>query len=229
MYSSACPIPKQGQSGTDKLQTVTKGKAVMAENTTLVEYNGISVYSNDIELITEEYISQLPDSDMIYKSPVFSGLLECIYKRYLKHVVINNKPYGYDYDVLNSIFYNIYIPLCGKYGISPTVVQFSSFVKVAKDNFTDVATGYYSNGSRVRPERIRTVKNWFNTCEAGLLGKAVNDNGVGAIFALKANYGYRDNTTLTIEQGQAAQHESAEQIAARHAAAQLPEKPDLDE
>jgi hypothetical protein len=47
------------------------------------------------------------------------------------------------------------------------------------------------------------------------------------MFALKALYGYRDNTTLTIENGSAQQHETAEQIAARHKGAQLPTKPDI--
>ena len=195
----------------------------------VVQYNDITIYDNDVQLLCDEYIDSLPNPDMIYKTAVFSGLLEYIYKNLLRNVVINKPPYGYDYNVLNSVFYNIYIPLCAKYGISPTVIQFSALVKVSKDIFTEVRTGYYENGTRANPERTRTVKNWFNTCEASLLGKAVNDNGIGAIFALKANYGYRDNTTVTIESGQQTPHESAAEIAQRHSAARLPEAPQLDD
>ena len=47
------------------------------------------------------------------------------------------------------------------------------------------------------------------------------------IFALKANFGYRDNQTITLESPSMIPHETAEQIAAKHASAMLPEKPEI--
>lgn len=194
----------------------------------IVTYKDIEVYQSDIDILCDEYISTLPLPEMVFKTSGFMGLLEYIYRHKLKEVVVNNVPYGYDYHVLNDIFYNIYMPLCSRYGTTPTIVQFASFIKVDNSNFTDVKNGVYrSNGSRVNPENTQTVKRWFSSCESAILSKAIDTNGIGAIFALKASYQYKDNQTVTIESGSVLPHESAEQIAARHAAASLPEKPEI--
>lgn len=203
--------------------------ADIESNSVLVSYNGIEVYPDDIAILCDEYINNLPNPEIIYKSAGFCGLLEYIYSRKLKHVVINKPGKGYDFTVLDNIFYNIYLPLCYRYNITPTVIQFTALARIDNTHLGDIKNGVYSsNGSRVNPAHMRTVKNWFNACESALLGRAVNDNGIGAIFALKANYGYRE--TAPSQEPQAIEaHESAEQIAARHSAARLPEKPILED
>lgn len=190
---------------------------------TLIAYNGIEVYKSDIDLLCDEYVETLGNPEIVYKSYGFSGLLEYIYSHCLKNIVISQSPY--DYDVLNDIFYNVYVPLSSRYGNTPTIVQFCSMLKIDNHILGNAKKGVY-DGGKVNNKVQSTVKNWFNTCEAGLLGRAVSENGVGAIFALKANYGYREASTVTVEQVTQA-HDTAEQIAARHHGAMLPERPDL--
>lgn len=199
----------------------------------LVTYKGISVYASDIEIITEDYINSLGNPDMIYKVGCFNGLLDSIYKRLLKNIIVNDTGItnnSYDFKVLDDIFINIYIPLCYRYDIAPSVLSFcNNICHISAANITDVKNGTYrSNGAKARQENTQIVKNWYSMCESGLVDKTVNCNSIGSIFLLKSAYSYQEKTTLEIENG-SIQHETAEQIAAKHASAQLPEKPQLDD
>lgn len=78
----------------------------MTDNTALVEYNGITVYASDIDLLCDEYISTLPDASVINKSAGFMGLLNYIYRRSIKNILPDN--YNNDYNLLDVIFNNIY-------------------------------------------------------------------------------------------------------------------------
>ena len=80
----------------------------MAVNSTdieIIKHNDISIYSSDIELLTEEYIQTLDNPEMIYKSLVFTGMLEFIYDHLLKNILADTKQN--DYKLLNDIFYKI--------------------------------------------------------------------------------------------------------------------------
>ena len=199
----------------------------MADNA-LITYNGIEIYKSDIDILCEEYTETLEHPEILYKSAGFSGLLEYIYREKLKPIIVMVPGKGYNYELLDNIFNNIYMPLCYKYNITPTVIQFTALVRVSDTALTDAHRGYDSqDGSRVNPKTVSTVKNWYKACESALLGRAVNDNGIGAIFALKANYGYRETAPIAEPQAVTAT-ETPEQISARHATAQLPEKPNLD-
>lgn len=192
----------------------------------ILSFRGIDIYENDIDIIIEQYSNKIGSLDMLYKPSVFSGLLEQIYKRILKNIIPNNEQNNYR--LLDDIFYSIYLPLCYRFNISPTIVQFCSLCHISSSNITDVKNGVFrSNHSKATILSNQIVKRWFDVVESGLLSKAVNESSIGSIFGLKALYGYRDNTTLTIEQGTQVNHESAEQIQERHKLAQLPTKLDL--
>ena len=202
----------------------------MAVNSTdieIIKHNDISIYSSDIDLLTEEYIQTLDNPEMIYKSLVFSGLLEHIYKRLLSNILPdNNKPN--DYDLLNTVFYEIYIKLCYKFNINPSILGFSVFCHIDNTNLTDIKNGVYrTDGSKVNPKTSQLVRKWYTVCESGLYGKVASENSIGAIFLLKAGFNYSDTQTININTNNDLQHETAEQIAARHSGAQLPEKIDL--
>lgn len=202
----------------------------MAVNSTdieIIKHNDISIYSSDIQLLTEEYISTLDNPEMIYKSLVFSGLLEYIYKRLLCNILPdNNKPN--DYDLLNAVFYEIYIKLCYRYNINPTIIGFSVFTHIDNTNLSDIKNGVYrTDKSKVNPGTSQLVKRWYSVCESGLVGKVADSSSIGSMFLLKSVYGYSDNQTITIQQNDSLTHETAEQIAARHSDAQLPEKIEL--
>ena len=136
---------------------------------------------------------------------------------------------SYNYTVLDNIFNNLYIPLCYKYGLCPTVIQFAVLVNTPNGNLTDIKNGVYRNdGAKANPAWTQTVKNWYQVCESATIGKALNESSIGAMFVAKSVYNYSDQQTLRIETASAEQLESPEQIAARHSAAELPELPELD-
>ena len=201
----------------------------MTDEIVLAEHNGIEVYQSDIDLYCQEYIDNLPDEQLIYKTPTFTGLLEYLYRKVIKNVVIKDYT-GYDYNVLDNIFYNIYIPLTAKYGFTPSIIQFCTLVKIDNSNLTDVKNGLRrKDNTIVNQNSQQKVKKWYSTCESALFSRAVDTNSIGSIFALKSVYQYNDSQTIRIEQDMTPQHDTAAEIAARHSTATLPEKPDLSE
>ena len=152
----------------------------------------IEIYMSDIELIESEYIESLPDESLIYKSNCFNGLLLKIYQT----VLVNILPKGYrnDYILLNDIFYKVYLPLCFRYNISPTIIQFCSVLTgIDNTNISDIKNGVFRNGYPVKDvNATQIVKSWYAVCESGLLSRAVNDNSIGAIFSLKSLYAYTE-------------------------------------
>ncbi len=59
-----------------------------------------------------------------------------------------------------------------------------------------------------------TVRKWLTECESTLFDGAVENNSIGCIFALKANYNYRDNVVVNIQQDtQGVPERSREEIA----------------
>lgn len=194
----------------------------------ILEYNGMTLYADDIAVVCDDYINSLPDQSMIYKSTVFSGMLDSIYKRCIKNII--PEKYNLDFTLLDNIFNNIYIPLCYRYNKVPTIIQFCILVNIDNGHISDLKNGVYrSNGSKANTANSQTVKKWFSVCESALLDKAISESSIGSIFALKANFGYRDNQTITLETPSQIPHETAEQIAAKHANAMLPEKPVFDD
>lgn len=165
------------------------------ENNVLLTIDGSEVYKNDIDIMIDEYIETLPDSDLLYKSSPFKGLLLYIYNQKLKYIIEmdkqNNNSKNNNYNLLNDIFYNIYLPLVYRYNLIPTILEFSVFVNIDNSHLTDVRNGFYrGNGSKANPENTRIVKSWFNVCESALASKAFSENGIGAIFGLKSAHGW---------------------------------------
>ena len=201
----------------------------MTDNSILAQYNDIQIYQSDIDFYCQEYIDNLPDEQLIYKTPTFTGLLEYLYRKVIKNVVIKDYT-GYDYNLLDNIFYNIYIPLTAKYGFTPSIIQFCTLVKIDNSNLTDVKNGLRrKDNTTVNKNSQQKVKKWYSTCESALFSRAVDTNSIGSIFALKSVYQYNDSQTIRIEQDTMPQHESAAEISAKYASATLPEKPQLDE
>lgn len=196
----------------------------------LAENNGIQVYDSDIQLYCDEYINSLPDESMVYKPAVFSGLLLYIYNHCIKQLCIKDKSNRLNFNLLDNIFYNIYIPLCYRYNITPKIITFcANLVMIDNGHISDIYRGVNNYGEKVSRDSEEIVKKWYGICESGLVEKTVENNGIGSMFLLKAKYGYRDNDNVLTIQTQQTQHETAAEIAARYSNASLPEKPQLDE
>ena len=203
----------------------------MKDGNVLLTYNGLEVYENDILYICDEYINRLPDPSMIYKSTVFAGMLRYIYTHCLKDIIESDKQNRNsktnNYNLLNDVFYNIYIYLCSIYNIVPNIIQFCDLVNIDNTNICDINKGIYRmDGSKVNPATTQTVRKWYSTCESMLLSKATNESSIGSIFALKANYGYRDNVTQLEITNQPENRQTAAEIMEKYRNAELPVIPE---
>lgn len=193
----------------------------------VVSLNDIEIYQSEIDVLCEDYISALPDPAMIYKSMTFKGLLNYIYRFYLRDIIETDKHNRHsnnsNYDLLDAIFNNVYLPLCAKYSIVPTVLSFCVFVNISHGVISDFKNGVHHVDKAKANEKTRaTVLKWYTLAESSLADKAFNENGIGAIFGLKAAHGWSDQPQemrLTIEQ----QSATPEQIAARYSEAAKPE------
>lgn len=196
----------------------------------VTQYGDITIYSDDIALLCEQYIDSLPNPDNIYKSNTFKGLLDYIYRHYLKDIDITSKDKAnaHNYQLLDKLFFDLYLPLVYKYNNSPSVLGFCTMCHISAEHISSVANGLYRDGSRVNSQNSQIVKKWYQVTESSLFDKAVNESSVGSIFLLKSKFSYRETAPL-IEVSNVEQVDSPEQIAARHAHAALnmPEKPDL--
>lgn len=155
--------------------------------------NGTEVYTSKIYELADEYINQLENPDAIkgMNKGVFTGMIKYIYLNLFKNNPLDNG----NIQELDDVW-NIYTSLCYKYSKRPTILNFSLMIGVSNDTINAWKNGEYRNG----PGSLhsRTVKKWLEECEAALLDGAVENNGIGCIFALKANYGYTETAPAQV-------------------------------
>lgn len=191
----------------------------MTDNT--VKVNDIELYLHDIQYYADEYIAGLDDKQLelltSQNKGVFVGMLKYIYNIYIKH---NLKNYN-NIALLDSIW-DIYTSLCYKYNKRPTILNYCILTGIRQDTIWDWKRGYtrckvyYDKDGNViddpavwklthkgevcreEPSTIycETVKKWFTDCEAALYDGATEQNSIGCIFALKANYGYTETAPV---------------------------------
>lgn len=198
----------------------------------IIEYDKYKVYQSDIDILCDEYIDDLPIPDSIYsKAAPFNGLLLYLYQKRFRKIINANRPNKnspYDYDLLDNIFYKVYLPLCYRFSKTPTILAFCSFLNISYHNIIDIKAGIYtSDNSPVNKKLSEIVKSWNSVCRGNLVNKAVEENGIGSIFILKAVHGFRDNDNTVFIQPLETKTETPEQIAAKYSTAEQPELPDF--
>nr|DAP12601.1 MAG TPA: hypothetical protein [Caudoviricetes sp.] len=122
----------------------------------------------------------------------------------------------------------MYIRVCGRYGISPTLQMFGLMVGINNGTFSDWMDKQY----RANSKHGETVKKWKDTCGAFALDKLHNQTGTNAnlIFACKVAYGMAETAPVQVAQQQGIPQQSAQQIADKYKnVLELPEadKPEL--
>lgn len=198
----------------------------MKDNT--VNVNGIDVYLHDIYYYSDKYIAEeleLSRDDPEYRQTVADNFVAMIL--YIHDNI--QKPSNDDIELLDSIF-NIYVRLCSKYRVLPTLECFSFLTGIARQTFTDWMRGDY----RVMSSHGSTAKKWLDTCKSFTVNRLSNQRGTDAnlIFVAKAAYGMAEAVPTQPAEPQGIPQQSREEIAARHAGyigAEEPEKPDLTE
>lgn len=198
----------------------------MVEKPLLKTDKGV-IYQSELYRIEQEYTDNLPDPSIVNKSIGFIGLLEYVYSHLLYDIGLKHDNGTYNIQIIDAVFDKVFIPLCARHNIVPTVIQFTNMCKIAHRNVVCIhTTGTDTNGKAVSFDTIQTVEKWFNSCESGLTNKVSNENGVGAMFLLKAQYGYVEQQHVVIDTTSNTTEDSSS-IIERHRmdTLKLPEKP----
>ena len=199
--------------------------------------NGVEIYTNKIKEYADEYINhELNNPDDIYNTQCFDGMIDYIYTNVFKPKKGDKIYYNTrnsvldtgDIDTLDDIFRQLKI-LCGKYKKRITLLRFCTLIGIGNDVISQWISGECRAGEDgASSPHCQTAKKWKMECEAAAYSGAVDDNSVGCIFALKANYGYTETPQKIEVIGGQIPDQTAADIAARHriGAVNRPELPE---
>ena len=202
----------------------------MKKSNTTVTEQGIEVYENDIYRLVDEYINTVLqvtpeefDTQKEYKAVVADSFVDMIF--YIHDRI--PKPSNDDIELLDNIF-NIFVRICSKYNVLPTLEVFSFLVGIERRTFTD----WSNQKTRASTSHSDTVKKWFDVCKNCTVNRLNNQSGTNAnlIFVAKAAYGMAETAPVQTVQQDGIPHQTAQQIADKHRAAlELPEmeRPEL--
>ena len=202
----------------------------MKKNNTVVTDQGIEVYENDIYRLVDQYINTVLqvspedyDTQKEYKSVIADSFVDMIF--YIHDRI--PKPSTENIELLDSIF-NIYVRICTKYNVLPTLEIFSFLVGIERRTFTKWSNGQY----RASTSHGDTVKKWFDICKNCTVNRLNNQPGTNAnlIFVAKAAYGMAETAPVQVSQQQGIPQQTAQQIADKYKKVlELPEvdKPEL--
>ena len=103
------------------------------------------------------------------------------------------------------------------------MLRFAIMIRVNRDTLQSWVKG--ENAGRVASGHSVSAQKWKNECESTLYDEVIQTGNIGCMFALKANYGYRDNIQIIQSDERAGLPVySREEIAARAGTvAQLPD------
>lgn len=164
----------------------------------------ISHITAKIMTIANNFIARHPNVN-ICTSQGITELFKDIKRKYKAD--INN------IDELN-ILWDIYTIICCTCRIKPTLMRYCIMIGIHGDTMNSWIRGEYSG--RVASGHSDSARKWKGECESSLYDEVIQTGNIGCMFALKANYGYRDNIQII----QADSHDmlpeySREEIAAR--------------
>lgn len=185
--------------------------------------NGTEVYRHVIMELAEEYIDRELEGDRSLAADNFTDMIFYIADRI-------DKPDNADIEGLDNIF-NIFIRLCSKCHVLPTLEVFSFLVGINRATFTDWSNGEYRSSTG----HGNTVKKWFDICKSFTVNRLHNKGGTDAnlIFIAKAAYGMAETAPVQTQNPHQITSQTPEEIAAKYgklrdnqAQLELPEVPE---
>lgn len=184
--------------------------------------NGADVYRHEIMELADEYIDTELEGDRSLVQDSFTDMIFYIADRI-------DKPDNADIETLDNIF-NIFIRLCSKCHVLPTLEVFSFLVGINRATFTDWSNGEYRSSTA----HGNTVKKWFDICKSFTINRLHNKGGTDAnlIFIAKAAYGMAETAPVQTHNPHQITAQTPEEIAARYGIASsgepvaLPEVPE---
>lgn len=177
----------------------------MTDNTVKTQ-SGVDVYLHDIYYYADEYVEKEHKKDEDKVADYFVDMVFYIADRI-------KKPNNDDIDLLDQIF-DIYVRLCAKYRVLPTLEVFGFLVKINNSTFSDWMKGEY----RASSPHSQTVKKWKEICKSMVIYRLHNQYGTNSnlIFTAKAAYGLVETMpTPTINPHQIPE-QTSEQIGAKY-------------
>ncbi len=159
------------------------------------------ITSTMIQNTIQQYQDMLPNPEYLYtKVQTFNGLIRYIYNRLIKNILPNT--YNYDYELLDDIFHNVYIPLCSSYGFIPNTLLFCNLCNITEEYIytknNDNSNEYVTENTNKR-KNINIIKGWSREAESALRSQVSDHSSIGSMFLLKSKYGYRENDVLTVQ------------------------------
>lgn len=199
----------------------------MTPDNTIRAANNIDIYEHRIYALFDEYKDTLSDNDkdcdiMIRNVRYFKGALKHIYLQLFRPTVLYDSlsnTYSssiLDYNDTETLdrIWSIYVSLCYKYGIKPTVMQYGLMTGIPNDTMQEWAAGSNSVGNisgfltGQQEQKHKVAKSWMQEQETALFDGA-SQGSIGDIFLLKSIYNYRDNTNITIDNNTSAEERHA--------------------
>lgn len=82
------------------------------------------------------------------------------------------------------------IEICDRYGLLPTLSHLATALSTSKDVIDDVRTGFI----HANPDVVTHVTEYYQICESVTLSTTLSGaiNNIAGIFALKSQYGYKE-------------------------------------
>ena len=137
------------------------------------------------------------------------------------------KPSNDNIELLDELF-DVYVRICTRYNVLPTLEVFSFLVSINRSTFSDWMRGDY----RTSTSHGTTVKKWFDICKNCTVNRLNNQAGTNAnlIFVAKAAYGMAETAPVQAGQQAGIPQQTAQEIAEKHRAVlelPEPERPEL--
>ena len=206
-----------------------RGEKRKKRNTVVVDQT-IEVYENGIYRLVDEYIETVLqvspedyDTPKEYKAAVADAFVDMIF--YIADRI--PKPSNDNIELLDDIF-DVFVRVCTRYNVLPTLEVFSFLVSINRSTFSDWMRGDY----RTSTSHGNTVKKWFDICKNCTVNRLNNQPGTNAnlIFVAKAAYGMAETAPVQVGQQAGIPQQTAQEIAEKHRAVlelPEPERPEL--
>ena len=172
------------------------------------EYD-IEVYTHDIFYYADEYINKYLQGTTD-KEILKSEFKSIIY--YIRHRI--PKPDNNNIQLLDDIFCNVYLELCARCNIIPTLEAFSWLLNINPNTLSAWKNGEYR---KLTPEFSLSVKKWLDICKGQLTYELSQSKGgdINRIFIAKAVYGLAETAPVQVQNTTPALSLNNEQLAAR--------------
>ena len=170
-----------------------------------VDTNDMTIYENDIQLYMQEYLDKYGIDNMQDASQSqWNGFLMYLNKHIIKNLNIKSEPIielsnngrsncnMYNYDVLNELLYNTYVPLCMAYSKEISIHGFAFLIGCSFEQISRWKNDAPNSAS------YQLFENVYKLRESSLTDKLVTgkQNPVGVIAILNHHYGYNGAGTV---------------------------------